>query len=67
MNLFHTTLFEKYVDPKLKMSIYGFVQIHASTLGLIYIALSEYDQSRIFDIRPNLKFSFKKIRPSAKV
>ena len=25
----------------------------------------EYDQSRIFDIRPKPKFSFKKIRPSA--
>ena len=26
---------------------------------------SEYDRSRIFDIRPKPKFSFKKIRPSA--
>ena len=25
----------------------------------------EYDQSRIFDIRPKPKFSFKKMRPSA--
>ena len=38
-------------------------------IQLVYIkakaTLPVYDQSRIFDIRPKPKFSFKKIRPSA--
>ena len=31
----------------------------------IYLLRTEYDRSRIFDIRPKPKFSFQKIRPSA--
>ena len=37
----------------------------AEQFGKTYILESEYDQSRIIDIRPKPKFSFSKIRPSA--